>query len=95
MAEFVNDCQANLFADFGIVVAYGFDILLIKNDVVRSRGKVKRALFRSGQTVKKAQKQLPLLLTADLAENPPREQRRYACDCGIGVEASRVFPRLP
>ena len=37
----------------------------------------------------------PALLTADLAENPPREQRRYACDCGIGVEASRVFPRLP
>jgi hypothetical protein len=62
VAEFVNDCQAYLFADFGIVVADGFDILLIKNDVVRSRGKVKRALFRSGQTVKKAQKQLPLLL---------------------------------
>ena len=62
MAKFVNDCQAYLFADFGIVVADGFDILLIKNDVVRSRGKVKRALFRSGQTVKKAQKQLPLLL---------------------------------
>ena len=62
MTEFVNDCQAYLFADFGIVVADGFDILLIKNDVVRSRGKVKGALFRSGQTVKKAQKQLPLVL---------------------------------
>ena len=60
MAEFVNDCQAYLFADFGIVVAYGFDILLIKNNVVGSRGKVKGALFRSRQTVKKAQKQLPL-----------------------------------
>jgi hypothetical protein len=31
MAEFVNDCQANLFPDFGIVAADGFDILLIEH----------------------------------------------------------------
>jgi len=37
VSQFMNDSQADLFADFGLVGADGFDILLIKHDVIGSR----------------------------------------------------------
>jgi hypothetical protein len=35
VAQFMDDRQADLFADFGLAGADGFNILLIKHDVIR------------------------------------------------------------
>ena len=61
VAEFVNERQADLFADFGLVRADRFNILLIKHEVIRSRRQVKYALLGRGHAVKETQKQPPVL----------------------------------
>ena len=37
VSQFMDDRQADLFADFGLVGADRFDVLLIKHDVIRPR----------------------------------------------------------
>jgi hypothetical protein len=61
VAQFVDDCPADLFADFVLIGADCFNILLVKHDVVGSRRQVKTALFCLRHSVEETQKQPPLL----------------------------------
>ena len=98
VAQFVDDCQADLLADFVLIGADRFNILLVKHDVVGSRGQVKTALHCLRHAVEETQNAAfaaPVVLMAGSAEYPLPEQPRYGCDCEIVVEASRASPRLP
>jgi len=61
VAQFVDDCQADLLADLVLVGADRFNILLVKHDVVGSRGPVKTALLCLLHSMEETQKQPPLL----------------------------------
>ena len=61
VAQFVDDCLADLFADLGLSGADRFNILLVEHDVVGTRGQVKGALLGLGYAVEKTQKQATLL----------------------------------
>ena len=54
VAQFVDDRAADLLPDFGLAAADGFDVLLVKHDVIRSAGQVKDALPGRGHPVKEA-----------------------------------------
>ena len=59
--QFMDDRQADLFADFGLAGADCFNILLIKNNVIGSIWQVEYAFLGGGHTMKDAQKQPPLV----------------------------------
>jgi hypothetical protein len=61
VAQFMDDRQADLFADFGLAGADRFNILLIKHNVIGPRREVKDALLDRGHTIEETQKQPPLL----------------------------------
>ena len=54
VAQFGDDRAADLLPDFGLAAADGFDVLLVKHDVIRSAGQVKDALPGRGHPVKEA-----------------------------------------
>jgi hypothetical protein len=60
VAQFVDDRQTDLFPDLGLIGANRFNILLVKDDVVGSRGQVKTALLCFRHAVEETQQQ-PLL----------------------------------
>lgn|GEM_PF-6194389 len=45
VTQFMDDCQTDLFADFGLTGADCFDILLIEDDVIWSARQVEYALL--------------------------------------------------
>jgi len=61
VAQFMDDRQADLFADLGLAGADRFNILLIKHDVIGPRRQVKYALPGRGHAMEDTQKQLPVL----------------------------------
>src|ERR1019366_2539145 len=61
VAEFMDERQADLFADSGLARADRFNILPIKHDVIGSRRQVKYALLGRGYAMEETQKQPPLL----------------------------------
>src|ERR1039458_9278980 len=61
MTQFMDERQADLFADFGLARADRFNILPIKHDVIGSRRQVKYALLGRRHAMEETQKQLPLL----------------------------------
>jgi hypothetical protein len=54
VTEFMYESLANLVADFGLSGADRLNILLIKHDVIRSRGEVEDAPIRRRHAVKDA-----------------------------------------
>src|SRR5262245_8977727 len=61
VAEFMDDRQTDLFADFGFAGADRFNVLLIKHDVIGPRRQVKDALPGHGYSMENAESQPPLL----------------------------------
>jgi len=60
VTQFIDDGQADLCADFGLVGEDRFNIPLIQNDVIGSARQVKYALLGGGHAMENTQKQ-PLL----------------------------------
>ena len=94
----MDDRQADLFADFGLAGANGFNILLIKHDVIGPR-RVKYALLGRGHAMEEdpegAAFAAPTAVMAGSAAYPLPEQQRCECDCQIRGGASQAPPRLP
>jgi hypothetical protein len=61
VTEFVDDGQADLFADFRIAGANRLNILLVEDDMIGSARQVEYAFLRGGHAMKDAEKQPPLL----------------------------------
>ena len=58
----MDDREANLFADFGIVGAHRLNVLLIEHDVLGPGGHIEDALLSSGHAVEEPEQQFPFLV---------------------------------
>ena len=92
VTQLVDDGPADLLADFALVGANGFNVLLVKHNVVGTRGQFEAAPLCLGHAVEETEKQpsLPLRLHRWLVRGKVFHENSHVTDATAELSRKRI-----